>query len=48
MASLPPAPPLAAAVKDVAPSPALQTIGKMKHTLAGCAGEEGRRRHCSG
>ena len=37
--ALPPAPDLAAPVQDMAPSPALQTIGKMKDTLEGrCVG----------
>ena len=38
-AALPPAPDLAAPVQDMAPSPALQIIGKMKDTLEGrCVG----------
>ena len=35
MAELPPAPAAAAAVQELAPSPALQLIGKMKDTLEG-------------
>ncbi|MEC5218218.1 catalase [Actimicrobium sp. GrIS 1.19] len=35
MDSLPEAPPIAATVQDLEPSPALQIIGKMKDTLAG-------------
>jgi catalase len=35
MGKLPKAPPVAAPVQDLAPSPALQIIGKMKHTLEG-------------
>lgn len=39
MAKLPPAPPAAAPVQDLPPSPALQIIGKMKPTLEGrCIG----------
>ncbi|MDL5364642.1 catalase [Xanthomonas sp. NCPPB 2654] len=37
MAALPPAPPAAVAPQDMPPSPALQLIGKMKHTLQGRA-----------
>ncbi|WIH05905.1 catalase [Xanthomonas translucens pv. graminis] len=35
MDALPPAPPAAVAPQDLPPSPALQLIGKMKHTLQG-------------
>jgi catalase len=37
MDALPPAPPAAVAPQDMPPSPALQLIGKMKHTLQGRA-----------
>jgi len=37
MDGLPPAPPAAVAPQDMPPSPALQLIGKMKHTLQGRA-----------